>query len=722
MAHPLARVRNGFLEDPGGDETRAAAVPVGSAAWYNWLTQHRSFRFEHRRTPYTARREQRPGGWYWYASHRTKGTLHTLYLGRSEDLTLERLEAVAQRFAQAPLQPSRAEDLATGRVGMPPDLLLATKLTPPQPRPTLVSRPRLISRIQEGTRGKLTLIVAPAGYGKTTLLGAWMTSGALPVAWLSLDEGDNDSTRFWSYVVAALERRRPGFSEHLVPLIRAPQVPPMEVLLTTLINALAAIPKDVALILDDYHLIQAAPIHSAMTFLLEHLPPQVHLVLASRAEPPLALARVRAQGEVTEVHLADLRFTPDEVASFLQRGTGLALSLTQIGQLAARTEGWIAGLQLAALSMQQCDNVATFIETFAGDDRHIFDYFTEEVLQGQPEHLQAFLLQTSILDRLTGSLCDAVTGKPGSAATLRALEQANLFIVPMDTQRCWYRYHPLFADLLRHRLHQGEASLVETLHRRAAAWYAQQGLSHEAVQHALAAADFALAAHLIEELATTTLRVGLAATMLTWLEALPADLVHTRPRLGLLYAQAYLELSQFAAAEPGVRDAEAALSACSDLPADEQRTLLGRVEAIRSTIAINLGDIPGVLAHAHRALDLLSADDEQSRIEIAQVLLNLADANAAGDDPAAVQVMYAKAIALNRQAANFATTITAMSGLGRVQTLQGQLHKAAHTLREAIALATEGGGPFHGLLQAQRTSFSAHCALSGTTWMEPRIT
>ncbi len=693
MAHLTIRVRNGLLEAPGRDGLPTDIIPVGSSEWFDWLAQHRSFRFEHSSTPYTARREQRPGGWYWYASRRFEGILHTLYLGRSEDLTLERLDEVAQRLARVPLHPSRADVKATRNVSLSPDLLLATKLTAPQARPTHVARPRLITRLQTGIWRKLVLVVAPAGYGKTTLLSAWIASSTLPAAWISLDSGDNDPMRFWSYVITALDRQHPGIGERLLPVIRAAHQPPAEVLLILLINALAATPEGVVLVFDDYHLIHTASIHAALTFLLEHLPPHVHLVLISRAEPPFSLARLRARGDVTELNLADLRFTPDEVATFLYKGAGLDLSASQVDKLATRTEGWITGLQLAALSLQQYRDAARFIETFSGDDRHIFDYFTEEVLQGQPEHLQAFLLKTSILESMSGPLCDAIIDQQGSAEILRALEQANLFVAPTDTQRNWYRYHPLFAELLRRRLDQVFPGLEKTLYLRATAWYARHGLLHQAIHHALDAEDFVWAARLVEEVVTTTLRFGEAVTRLAWLEELPGEIIATRPRLELTRTQAYLELGQFAAAASSLQDAEAALIACSDLPANEQRILSAWVRGLRSTIAINFGDAQGAIEDAQYALAIFSSDQEQYRIEIAQLLLNLADAHEYDNDPAMVESMYSEAVAHNRAAGNLATAITTMSGLGRTQARQGNLHEAAQTLREALALAREGDIP-----------------------------
>jgi LuxR family maltose regulon positive regulatory protein len=338
----------------------------------------------------------------------------------------------------------------------------------------------------------LTLVSAPAGFGKTTLLAEWLTvaaAGGRSVAWLSLDQRDNDPALFWTYLVAALNTGLPGGGAGGLSLLQPPQ-PPNEAGLVALLNDLDAISNDVVLVLDDYHVIDARDVQDAMAFLLEHLPPQVHLVIASRTDPPLPLARLRGRGELAEIRAADLRFTPSEAAEYLNEVMGLALTSADVAALEGRTEGWIAALQLAALSMQGREDTAAFIDGFAGDDRYIVDFLAEEVLQRQPEHVQHFLLQTSILDRLSGPLCDAVTGQDGGKAKLTALERGNLFLVPLDDRRRWYRYHQLFADVLHARLLDEQPDDVPELHRRASAWHEQNNEPSEAIRHALAAGDY----------------------------------------------------------------------------------------------------------------------------------------------------------------------------------------------------------------------------------------
>ncbi|HEY7361740.1 MAG TPA: hypothetical protein VH642_13070, partial [Streptosporangiaceae bacterium] len=361
------------------------------------------------------------------------------------------------------------------------DALLATKLNVPGSRPGVVPRPRLTERLDEGLRRGPVLVCAPAGYGKTVLLAEWAQRGQVTAAWLSLDGGDNDPARFWRHAIAALDRVHPGIGGRVGPLLGPPAPPSFEPLLTALINELAAGPGgEVLLVLDDYHAIGAGPVHASVGFMLEHRPPGLHLALASRSDPPLALARLRARGQLTELRAADLRFTAGEAAGLLQQtgaGPGLALPEAAVAALVARTEGWAAGLQLAALSLRGQEDVATFVAAFTGSHRYVLDYLAEEVLEQQGGQVRAFLLETSVLDRLSGELCDAVTGRPGSQALLEQVERAGLFLVPLDEVRGWWRYHHLFADLLRARLQAEQPGQVARLHRNAAGWYEEHGLA-----------------------------------------------------------------------------------------------------------------------------------------------------------------------------------------------------------------------------------------------------
>jgi len=422
--------------------------------------------------------------------------------------------------------------------GAAPELavLVATKFH--VPRAGFVPRARLLARLAEGMGRGLTVVCTPAGFGKTTLLGDWARRSRRPAAWLSLDAGDNDPARFWRYVAAALERVRPGTGAPVAALLQGPEQPPLEAVAVAVINELMSVPGEgeVVLVLDDYHLIEAPPVHDSVAFLLDRLPPGLRLVVASRADPPLPLARLRARGQLAELRAADLRFTLEETAVFLRETTGLELPAASVAALQDRTEGWAAGVQLAALSLRGHADPAGFVESFAGSHRYVLDYLTEEVLARQPEPLVRFLLETSVLDRLNGPLCDAVTGRTDSQALLEALERANLFLVPLDEERRWWRYHHLFADLLRVRLAHERPERAPELHHAAAAWHEQHGFADEAVRHALAAGEVAWAARLVERHVEGLLRRSEGATLGRWLAALPTESVRSRARLCLAQA------------------------------------------------------------------------------------------------------------------------------------------------------------------------------------------
>ena len=415
--------------------------------------------------------------------------------------------------------------------------LLETKLFLPRPRSGVVLRPRLRERLQQGLAAKLMLVSAPAGFGKTTLLVDWMAAvsaspGAdISTAWVSLDASDNDPATFWNYLIAALRTVAPDVGAEALGLLQEPQPPSIQLVLTTLLNDLGAADVEVVLVLDDYHVIDSLEVQTGMAFLLDHLPPRLHLVIASRADPALPLSRLRARGDLIEIRASDLRFTPDEAASYLNDAMGLQLTPDDVTSLEERTEGWIAALQLAALSLTGRDDVASFIAGFAGDDRYVVDYLVEEVLQRQPEDVQTFLLQTSVLDRMTGSLCDALTGQDGGRAVLEALDRDNLFLVPLDDRRQWYRYHHLFADVLQARLLDEQPGRIGDLHRLASSWFQEHGDPAEAIRHAVAGGDFGSAAALMELQMPTLQRDRRETTIRSWLEGLPDEVLRVRPVL-----------------------------------------------------------------------------------------------------------------------------------------------------------------------------------------------
>jgi len=552
--------------------------------------------------------------------------------------------------------------------------LLATKLYIPPVRPELVPRPRLIERLNAGLHRKLTLISAPAGFGKTTLVSEWAAGCDQPAAWLSLDEGDNDPTHFWAYFIAALQTVQADVGEAALMAFQSPQPPPMEAVLTALINELAAVPNPFVLVLDDYHVIEAQPIHSAFAFLLDHLPPQMHLVIATRADPSLPLARLRGRGQLAELREADLRFTTDEAAAFLNQVMGLDLSDEDVAALEARTEGWIAGLQMAALSMQRQKDIPGFIAAFTGSHRYILDYLIEEVFQRQPAGVQDFLLKTSILDRFTAPLCDAVAERDDSREVLLALEQANLFIVPLDESRRWYRYHRLFADLLRHRLDMVCGSKqVALLHARASQWYETESFATDAVHHALAGSDWERAATLILDVGETMLKRGEVMTLLGWFRALPDEVVRARPRLCYECSWPLILTGQIDAAESYLGQAE---QTAQDDPA-----LLSSIFAAQAYIARARGDDRRTIELSQRALSLLPQDDLSARSSVA---VNLGIAHWSSGHLTEAEQALAEAEHAARQSGNTYARLTALGFLGIIRAARGRLHQAAELLREAI--------------------------------------
>jgi LuxR family maltose regulon positive regulatory protein len=579
--------------------------------------------------------------------------------------------------------------------------ILATKLYIPRPRPNVVSRPHLLERLNEGLHRKLTLIAAPAGFGKTTLISAWVALIERPTAWLSLDEGENDPTRFLAYLVAALQTIAPTIGEGVLGVLQSPQPPPPEAILTILLNEITTLPDQFVLVLDDYHVIDAKPVDMALTYLVEHLPPQMHLVIATREDPQLPLARLRAQGQLTELRAADLRFTASEASAFLSQVMGLSLSAEDIAALEEHTEGWIAGLQLAALSMQGHQDVAGFIQAFAGDDRYIVDYLVEEVLERQPAPVRSFLLQTSILDRLHGPLCDAVTGQEGGNARLEALERGNFFVVPLDDKRHWYRYHHLFAEVLSAHVLGEQPDQVATLHRRASEWYEQHGSVADAISHALAAGDFGRAADLVELAVPAMGRNRQEAMVLGWLKTLPDELVRARPVLSVHYAGALLLNGEFEGVETRLRDAEQWLDTKTDMGAssaltssaemvvvdeEEFRGLAGSIAMYRAAIAMALGDVANTMKYARRALDLIPEDDYHWR-GAAAGFLGLAYWTS-GDLEAAHR-SYAECMALVQRAGYISDAIGCSIALADIRISQGRLREAMRTYERGLQLATE---------------------------------
>jgi LuxR family maltose regulon positive regulatory protein len=551
--------------------------------------------------------------------------------------------------------------------------LLTTKLHVPSARPGLVPRTHLIERLNAGLHRKLTLISASAGFGKTTLAAAWLREAHRPHAWLSLDEGDNDPARFVAYLLAALRRVDQDIGQSAQVMLQAPQPPPPEALLTALINDIAATAQPLILVLDDYHVIHTLPIHQQLAFLLEHQPPQMHLVIATREDPPMALSRLRARGQMTEIRQAELEFSRAETIGFLECTMGLDLSAAHLAALHERTEGWIAGLQLVALSLQRSEDVDGLVQSFTSSHRYVLDYLIEEVFQQQPPDEREFLLRTSILERLTAPLCDAVAERKDSREMLLHLENTNLFLVPLDESRSWYRYHRLFDDLLRHRLRIEAADLVPTLHQRASQWYEAAGYLADAVHHALAGADWQRAATLIAALGDTMMKRGEVSTLLRWCGAVPDREMRTRPQLCLDYSWALILAGQLDAAESYLEPAQAY---AQDAPA-----LLGAIAVAQVHIARIRGDDRLTIELSKRALGLLPEDDYAARSVVA-INQGIAHWNSGRLEEAERALREAERA--GQRSGNHYARLVALGFLGVIQATWGKLHLAAERYEQAI--------------------------------------
>lgn len=593
--------------------------------------------------------------------------------------------------------------------------ILQTKLYVPPIRSELVHRPRLIERLDQSTRSghKLTLVSAPAGFGKSTLVANWIRKGHRPVAWLSLESSDNDPARFWSYVIAALQNVEPDIGQAALASLDAPQAPPVESMLTGLLNEIVATDADWVLVLDDLHLIAEPAIHDGLVFLADHLPPHMHLILATRADPPWPLARLRVRAEMTELRTEDLRFTPGEVTAFLNAVMGLELSARDIAALDTRTEGWIAGLQLAALSMRGRDDAAGFVQAFTGSHRFVLDYLMEEVLDRQPDRIREFLLKTSILERLTGPLCDAALSIEDldSQALLAELERANLFLTPLDDERRWYRYHALFADLLSRRLSRRYPDQVPVLHRRASRWYQDNEMTAQAIGHALQAGDIDRTERLVSHSALSMILHGELGTLIASLEKLPSDDLRCRPWLCVAYSWALVFADRLEQADALLQDTEAVLADDSavfaqDRASDQAMHITGHITAIRGHVAALRGELGQAIALARTALELLPDADPATRAFVASHLAGLLAR--AGDHAGAASVLE-KVIAAGQAVGDLLSVLHALNELAGMHSVRGEFDKVIETCKEAMRLTGD-----HARQVGYRSPAAAYtCALAG---------
>ncbi|HEX9132973.1 MAG TPA: AAA family ATPase, partial [Ktedonobacteraceae bacterium] len=691
-------------------------VATDSHAWFDWLASIPSFTFSGQHGQLTVRQETRSGGTYWYAYRRVGEKMAKRYLGRTTELTPACLEQVAAQLARNALSPgqdtvtrgiSRAEIPAqdvlrspitslksamSAREGVSPlpqrlhDVRLVVKLHVPRLRTQLVRRHRLIEQLQQGMQAALILLSAPAGFGKTTLLAQWLAEGQLPAAWISLEPEDNDPVRFLSALIASLQRVDPHLgTSALACLHPSPPSPPPspETAVALLVSDLhQQSSRDVVLVLDDYHVITTEALNQALAYLVEHAPAHLHLVIATRVDPVLPLSRLRARGQLCEVRAAQLQFLPEETSTFLHAVMGLDLSVEVCTVLQERTEGWIAGLQLAALSLRGRSDVRQFLGEFAGSHRHIVDYLTEEVLARQPAAVQSFLLHTSLLDRFTSPLCDAMTGRNNGEKMLSYLERANLFLVPLDERRQWYRYHHLFAEVLRARLQRevGTAGLA-ALYRRASAWYEQNGMPAGAVEAALSAGDFARAARLIDidSPLVRSMFVGYEArTLIGWLERFPQEVLFTHAHLCLVYAIS-LGISESSDAHEGPLAVAERL-----FQAEGNRKGLGQAYMLRALVAGLRGDAVHAIRYGTQAFELLPGDDMLARSTAASAL---AEGYRLGGEVVAASRVLAESRRLHEQAGNMNSILGDTIALGDLLVMQGRLHEAADTYGAVLEAA-----------------------------------
>ncbi len=578
--------------------------------------------------------------------------------------------------------------------------LLATKLHVPRLQPGFVPRRRLVHALEEGLAWGRMLVCAPAGFGKTALLADWARHGERPVAWLSLEAADNDPARFWRHVFTAVGQARPGVGELARPLLGSLDPPSPEGLVTALINELAGESGDdeAVLVLDDYHLIDSPPVHESVLFLVEHLPPGLRLVLASRADPPLPLPRLRARGQLAELRAADLRFTSEEAAALLHEAIGADLPGQAVAALTARTEGWAAGLQLAGLSLRGQPDQAGFVAGFSGSHRYVLDYLTDEVLERQDGQVRGFLLATSVLERLSARLCDAVTGRTDSQAMLEQVEGAGLFLAPLDEVRGWWRYHQLFADLLRARLQQEQPGRVQALHAAAAAWFEEHDLADDALRHALAAGDSAWAARLVERYFDAAFLPGERITVQRWLAALPDHLVMSRPRLCLARAWMAVVGGHVEAADIAHEAAQRESADAADEPfepsAGRAASLVANIPAAitisRAWLAWLHGDADRTAALASQAHGQLGEGDWLLR-SICQLELAMADRLDGRLDDA--ERGFASAAVGLRAADQRGLAAAGYNFLGYVRLAQGRLDAALDTYQQAMAITSPPGRP-----------------------------
>lgn len=567
--------------------------------------------------------------------------------------------------------------------------ILQTKLHIPVPSPTYMPRPRLHQILDDGLGAghRLILVSAPAGFGKTTMVSEWISQEQIDTAWVSLDEHDDDPTRILIYLISTLQTVDPTLGDDLLSIIESPEPPQLETSFTALLNQLDALSDPLLIVLDDFHLITSKSIHQSLEFFIENLPPHCHLMLLSRADPPLPLARLRARGQMTEVRAADLRFTAAEIVPFFKKVMQLEITPEQAQSLEARTEGWIAGLQMAALSLKGKSEIDEFITAFSGSHRFVLDYLTEEVFQTLPEELRNFVLNTAILDRFCGPLCEAVSGQQGGQDILEKLEEANLFLVPLDDERLWFRYHRLFADVMANRLQRINPGKISKLHLRAAQWFQEHDLPGEAVDHALAGGNYQTAAAIVESQSLELLKAGNLAMLSGWLSKFPPEIVASRPELGITSAWVHMLAGRMENIEASLGTAEKNLHRLEETENLDQ--LRGQAAAIRAYLAAHQENLDEALKMANLALELLPEDDLSVRCVVVFVLGGV---HYMQQDMAGAFSAMQEAARLGMKSGNIHVAVPALNSIGEVLLQQGNLAEAEKTLRQALQLGTSQSG------------------------------
>jgi LuxR family maltose regulon positive regulatory protein len=556
--------------------------------------------------------------------------------------------------------------------------ILRTKLFIPPTRKELVHRQRLLNRLSQGMERKLTLVSGPAGFGKTTLLSTWVTELQHPVGWISLDGADNDWNRFVTFLIQGLQTISDGIANDIIEMFSSAKSQESDAIITYLINQIAEIQTPFWLVLDDYHVITAGNIHELMQVILENQPSQMHLVISTRSDPPWPMARWRARGEMAEIRTQDLRFSLDEAALFLNETKGLGLSQQYVKQLEARTEGWAAGLQMAALSLQNREDVSGFIQIFTGSHRFVFDYLLDEVFQGLSPEIQDFLLKTSILDRMCAQLCDHIRGASDSQRILGQLEQMNLFVIPLDDHRCWYRYHHLFVELIQQISRQQLSEQVPELHRKAREWYQQNGLISEAIHHGTVEGNMDQVAELIEKNLITTLEHRDWFALTRWIETLPANIIQSRPWLNVAYAIVRLSTGSTEFIPQLLQQAESAIERVEPQERDHIRSYIAYVQA---ELRARSADMAATIEYARKSLEYLHPEDKRLRCSAASILGTALQRSGAFEDAAQA---FADGIAAGRTISDSNAVIYLYGDLIGLFVEQSKLHQAYAYCQEAL--------------------------------------